>query len=186
MTTDIQKSDAIPCPVCDGAGKVSHTYRYKPQHRNDRNSENIQRLSSCGLCGGTGTLAPTSLDEWQQLQVHPTCPTCKGQGGRYFWTWAESESGTRKVYSFEPCSLCAGKQHVLPEQLAQYERERRKLRFWGVGCTVVFVVVGLFVLTQVISLVMARTPWLQCCAPPHVVFVTGLFMVMHKWGWLSL
>ncbi|MBA3869155.1 MAG: hypothetical protein H0X30_08375 [Anaerolineae bacterium] len=183
MTSATELLKPLICPECDGTGKVSHTYKYKPQHRSDVHVENIERHEVCSLCSGAGYISQESLDAWQRIQADPVCPVCNGQGGKYFWLWDESESGTRKQFAFEPCSLCHGHKHITPEQLVLHERERRTLRFWGVGCTLLVVVGGLFVVTNVISIVLARTPWIQCCAPPHVVFVTGMIVISRKMGW---
>ncbi len=185
MTDALQIIDPLTCPVCSGTGNESHIYRYKPQHRSDPNSEDIQRADVCRLCHGTGRVTQAILDQWQQVQAYPVCPLCKGLGGKYYWSWDESETGTRKSYMFEPCSLCKGETHIAPSELAVYDRDRRKLRFWGVGCTVLIVIGGLFAATQVIYLLLARTPWAQCCAPPHVIFVSGLIVVSRKMGWFQ-
>ncbi|MBI1278499.1 MAG: hypothetical protein GC179_10265 [Anaerolineaceae bacterium] len=185
MTDTLQIIDPLTCPVCGGTGRETHTYRYKPQHRSDLNNEDIQRADVCRLCLGVGQVTQEVSDNWKQVQAYPVCPLCKGSGGKHFWTWDEGETGTRKSYLFEPCSLCQGETHIAPGELAVYNRDRRKLRFWGVGCTVVVVIGGLFTATQLVYLVMARTPWVQCCAPPHVVFVTGMIVLSRKMGWFQ-
>jgi hypothetical protein len=185
MTSAIQVAYPLTCPVCGGTGKETHIYRYKPQHRSDPNSEDIERSETCKLCHGTGRVSQSDLHTWRQVQAYPVCPLCKGSGGKYFWSWNETETGTRKRYVFEPCSLCKGEQHISPEQLAVHNHERRKLRFWGVGCTVLVVVGGLFLATQLIYLLLARTPWVQCCAPPHMIFVGGMILLSRKMGWNS-
>jgi hypothetical protein len=181
MTSELLKTPN--CPQCSGTGKVSHTYKYKPQHRSDTHVENIERRETCSLCGGLGQVSQEVIDTWQQLQANPVCLVCNGEGGKYFWLWDEFETGTRKAFVFEPCSLCHGAKHITPEQLMVHERERRKLRFWGLGCTLVVVIGGLFAVTQVVSVLMLHTPWIQCCAPPHVVFVTSMIIVSRKMGW---
>ena len=183
MTSAIEYHQPLTCPQCGGAGKVSHTYKYKPQHRSDTQVENIERREVCSLCNGAGQVTQDVMDAWEREQANPVCPVCKGEGGKYFWFWDEDKTGTRKQFAFEPCSLCNGKRHVSAEQLMVYERERRKLRFWGVGCTAMVVVGGLFAVTQVVSILLARTPWIQCCAPPHVVFVSGIIVISRKMGW---
>jgi hypothetical protein len=183
MTSALEIHQPLTCPQCDGTGKVSHIYKYKPQHRSDTNVEDIERREVCPLCNGAGEVTQEALDVWKRQQSKPICPVCKGEGGKYFWFWDEDKTGTRQQFAFEPCSLCNGGKHISSEQLAQYERERRRLRFWGVGCTVMVVVGGLFAVTQVVSLVMYKTPFIQCCAPPHVVFVSGMIVVSHKMGW---
>ena len=183
MTSAIEYHQKLICPYCDGAGKVAHIYKYKPQHRSDRNVENIERRDVCLLCNDVGQITQEAMDGWQLAQANPVCPACKAEGGKYFWSWDEAETGTRKHFAFEPCSLCKDEKHISPDQFALYNRERRKLRFWGVGCTLLVVVGGLFALTQVVSILLARTPWVQCCAPPHVIFVTGMIVISHKMGW---
>ena len=183
MTSAIELSNELTCPSCAGTGKVVHTYKYKPQHRSDIQVENIERRDMCPVCNGVGQLTTDEIKLWKQVAGDPVCPVCNGEGGKYFWSWYEGETGTRKQFVFEPCSLCAGTQHISPEQFALHERERRKLRFWGVGCTFVVVVGGLFVVTQGVSILLARTPFLQCCAPPHVVFVSGMIVMSRKMGW---
>ncbi len=183
MTSAIEHHQPLICPQCGGTGKVSHTYQYKPQHRSDTNSENIKRHEVCSLCSGIGHVTQEVMDVWQREQANPVCPACRGEGGKYFWSWVEAETGTRKQFAFEPCLLCHGHKHVTPEQMAVNERERRKLRFWGVGCTVLVVVGGLFAVTQVVSILLARTPWIQCCAPPHVVLMSGMIVISRKMGW---
>lgn len=183
MTTTIEFIQILTCPHCNGTGQVLHTYTYKPQHRGDSHVEIIERREVCSLCSGLGAITQEVLATWQQVQASPICPLCMGKGGKHFWSWDEAESGTRKRFAFEPCSICHGKSHISLDLLAQYEHERRKLRFWGVGCTLLVVVGGFFVLTQVVSILLARTPWLQCCAPPHVVFVTGIIVTSYKMGW---
>lgn len=173
----------LQCPLCGGAGKVVHSYRYRPQQRSDTHIENIERSTICSLCAGEGQITQAAMAGWIRLQANPLCPACKAEGGRYFWTWDETSAGTGKAYHFEPCSLCHGDKHVSSDQLALHARQQQKLRFWGIGCTLVFVVVGLLGATQVVSLLMARTPWIQCCAPPHVVVVTGLIVLSRKMGW---
>jgi hypothetical protein len=183
MTSATDLIQTLTCPQCSGTGKVSHIYKYKPQHRSDTNVENIERREVCPLCSGAGQVSQGVMDAWQHEQANPVCPVCKGEGGKYFWAWDEAENGTRKQFIFEPCSLCKGAKHISPDQLAVYERERRKLRFWGVGCTLVFVIGGLFAVTEVVSLLVYHTPWVQCCAPPHVVFGTVMIVMSRKMGW---
>lgn len=184
MTTDLQPQDSLTCPLCAGVGKITQTYKYKPQHRSDMHNETIQRLEDCPLCKGAGEVSQTIMDEWLTMQANPVCPLCKDQGGKRFWSWEEDGTGTRKVYTFEPCALCKGKQHISPDQLAVHARERRRLQFWGVGCTLLVVVGGIFIATQLVSVAMAQTPLLQCCAPPHIVFVTGMMVLSRKMRWL--
>jgi RecJ-like exonuclease len=184
MTSAGELLKTLTCPQCAGTGKVSHTYKYKPQHRSDTNVENIERQDVCSLCSGLGQTTQEVVDTWERTQANPVCPLCKGEGGKYFWSWDEGEMGTRKHFTFEPCSLCKGQKHISPEDLTTYDRERRKLRFWGVGCTLLVVVVGLFAVTQVVSILLLHTPWIQCCAPPHVVFVTSMIVISRKIGWI--
>lgn len=182
MTQDLQNVDGQPCPACGGSGKVSRTYHYKAQTRSNHLKEDLDRATSCNLCAGIGLVDTRIHADWKVLQDQPVCPACKGVGGKYTWSWDELDTGTHKKFSFEPCTVCTGKQHLTQSQLANYERERRKLRFWGVGCTVLFVVVAIFVITRVTSLFVTRTPWIQCCAPPHVVLISGLVFASRRWG----
>gem|GEM_PF-6655104 len=184
MTAEMQPSKRIICPACAGKGQEAHIYSFKSRRRNDAPEGQLRRLQTCAVCGGEGWVNQAALDAWTQVQALPECPVCKGQGGKYYWEWVESETGTRKQFYFEACSLCGGAKHVRPEQMAAHERERRKIRLWGVGCAAVAVVGGLFAVTQVVSLVVYQTPWVQCCAPPHIVFVSSSLLMTRGIRWL--
>jgi hypothetical protein len=179
----IQEHDSLICPACNGAGKLRATYIYKPQSRHDYGGENIERFERCFLCGGenNGRISKARFAEWEQAQE---CPACKGQGGKWFWSWLEDEHGTSKDFTFAPCNLCAGHRRVSAAQLESHRQQTKNLRFWGVGCTVVGVVGGIFIATQLLSAVVRGTPWLQCCPLPGFVTLVLMTLIILKDGLL--
>ncbi len=184
MAAPIQVSKQHTCPVCEGKGQETHDYVFEEKRRNELPQEYLKRSQQCSLCAGAGKIDQTALEAWQYLQSLPVCPVCKGAGGKYFWSWDEGETGTRKQFYYTRCALCDGAQHVTPEQLTAHERERRRIRFWGVGCGTVAIIGGLFAVTQVVSLLVYQTPWVQCCAPPHIVFVSSILLMTRGIRWL--
>lgn len=181
--SDIQVEDHVACPLCHGSGKLRETYVYKSENRYDYGGENVQRTETCFLCVETpGRVSSEQKLHWEQMQL---CPICKGSGGKRFWSWVEGEQGTSKDFAFTPCNLCRGQRRVTQVQLEAHEQQNSKLRFWGVGCTAGMVIVGLFLVTQLLTAVVRGTPWFQCCPLPS--FLTPAVMmlpIMMKARWL--
>lgn len=172
--SDIQADNHVVCPVCDGSGKLRETYVYKSQNRYDYDGENIQRSENCFLCmENTGRISTEKKAQWDQMQL---CPICKGTGGKRFWSWVEDEQGTSKDFTFTPCNLCQGQRRVTVAQLETHQRQNFNLRFWGIGCTTLAVIGGLFLTTQFVTAVVKGTPWFQCCPLPS--FLTPALVLL--------
>ncbi len=135
----------------------------------------------CWFCQGEKVLTPAQQAEWQRLQAMPICPVCQGTGGKRTWSWVETDEGTRKAFDVAVCLLCQGQRHVTPEQVEANELEKWRLRVWGVGCTVLAVGIGLCAVTQVLTLLIGRTPWAQCCTPPHLLFPAAAWLGYQGW-----
>jgi RecJ-like exonuclease len=162
------------CPVCNGSGKLGETYVYKSQNRYDYDGENIRRSEVCFLCVQTpGHLSSEQKSQWEHMQL---CPICKGSGGKRFWSWVEDEQRTNKDFTFTACSLCHGQRRVTNIQLEGHRRQNFNLRFWGISCTTVVVIGGLFVVTQFLTAVVKGMPWFQCCPLPS--FLTPVAVLL--------
>lgn len=168
LKKDMQSAKDDTCPVCGGAGKIEEVYAFKPRHRYDVMGESQLHAEPCWLCGGQ-PVTREMLDEWQTLQRYPVCPSCGGTGGKRWWTWGETEGEPEQVFTYTPCKLCGGKQHVSPEVKQDYERQRRIIQF---GTLFVVLVVGFFGLwgaTALVSVVLRQTPAIFCCPLPQFV-----------------
>lgn len=166
-----QIENTITCPVCDEAGQVIEQYPYKTQHKYDAGGQVIEHPEPCWLCGGEheGRITPQQYDGWQRLEAQPVCPLCNGTGGKRYWSWQETGKGSQKLFSYTPCRLCHGKRHVSQEQVYAHEREKQQLRFWGVGCTALVVVIAIVGATQLLTALLNGTPWFRCCPAPGLI-----------------
>ncbi len=168
---DNQLENTIACPVCDGMGQVKESYPYKTQHKYDAGGQVIVHSELCWFCGGEhgGLITPGQFEMWKALEAQPVCPLCNGTGGNRSWRWQETEKGSRKEFSYTPCRLCHGKRYVSQEQIYAHEREKQQLRFWGIGCTALFVVVAIVGATQLLTALLNGTPWFRCCPAPGLI-----------------
>jgi hypothetical protein len=172
MESDNQSIEAmISCPVCSGTGSITETYPYRTQHKYDGGGKSFQHAERCWLCGGEngGRITPEQHEEWLKYETYPTCPLCNGTGGKRYWSWQEDEHGSHKAFTFTRCRLCQGKRKVSPEKVFQYNREKQQLRFWGVGCTALIVVLIVVGATQGLTALLNGTPWLRCCPAPGLI-----------------
>jgi hypothetical protein len=161
----------ITCPVCNGAGQVREAYAYRTQHKYDGGAQVIQHAETCWLCGGenNGHITRQQHDEWLRFEENPVCPLCNGTGGRRYWSWLEGEQGSQKTFSFTPCRVCGGRRHVSPERVYAFEREKQQLRFWGLGCAALVVVVVIVGATRLLTALLNGTPWFRCCPMPGFI-----------------
>lgn len=177
MTTDPHSlENVVLCPVCDGLGERYESYPYKQQNRYEPEGMALQHRETCWLCDGQKHITREQQAEWELVQSYEVCPACSGKGGKRYWKWQES----RKAFTFEPCKVCEGKCRASPAAIILHNQERRKLQVWGIGCTTVVVVGGLFIISQILTLLVRGTPILNCCpgAAPFipVAIVFGSFV----------
>jgi hypothetical protein len=126
--------------------------------------------------GGEGSISPSAYEAWRcQQHDRVICPACGGNRGKRFWSWDESDHGLKPQFTLELCALCGGEGRVLPQVRQTHEREKRRIRFWGVGCTLVAVVGGIWMSTTILSLILGNTPLLTCCPPPQALFSLIVF-----------
>jgi hypothetical protein len=169
------------CPVCAGKRKLPQMYSYHGGgSRRDPVAEQVERLDPCWACDGAGVLTAQMLAEIQSRLQLALCPQCQGRGGVYSWYWVEREGSTQKQFVHEPCRLCAGRRHVTQAQIEAHELEKWRLRIYGFGCFALLVLGGIIGITQVLTILLGVTPWVQCCSPPNVIFTTGMI------GWIVL
>lgn len=111
-----------------------------PQQKGAKVRIYFERLTVCPLCGGKGTLSPTT--NWQ------ICPTCGGKGRKkkvkadilsehILYTRCPDCSGRGKIPT-EPCPRCEGKGRVKKRQKIELKipprlREGEKMVLKGLG-----------------------------------------------------
>lgn len=161
------------CPVCAGNGRIKESYQYQVRHPHDIGGQPLEQFEVCWLCEGAsgGRVTEQQQHAWEVFQGYAACPQCEGNGGKRSWVW---EEGGERIFTLMPCRLCAGKRRVSPEQMQAHERERRALRLYGVGCSLLGFVVVVFGATYGLSLVVKGTPWLQCCPLPGFAIPAGI------------
>lgn len=174
--TALEPAERIRCPVCDGSGGIEQFYQFKPRHKYDYAGGGEKHAETCPVCEGEGSLSASAYEVWQKQQHEKvTCPACSGNRGKRSWSWNESDRGLSRQFKLEPCALCGGVGQVLPTVRQTHEREKQRIRFWGVGCTLVVVIGGIWISTTVLSLILTNTPLLICCPSPHTLFSVMAF-----------
>jgi len=174
MANDSQRiENTRTCPVCEGRGKTQERYLYKQQHRYDTGGSEVFHNETCWLCGGANGITRDVYASWEAVESYAPCPACNSAGGKRFWDWQES----RKRFTFEPCRVCEGKRRASPAAIALHNRERRRLQVWGIGCTALVVIGGLFIATYGANVLVRGTPWMICCPSPGLVLPGVMLLV---------
>jgi hypothetical protein len=186
MTTALEPVERIRCPACSGTGTIEQFYPFKPRHQYDYAGSGEKHVEACPVCAGEGSISPSAYEAWRRQQRdRVVCPVCGGNRGKRSWSWDESNHGLKQQFTLEPCALCGGEGWVLPQVRQTHEREKQRIRLWGVGCTLVAVVGGIWMSTTILSLILGNTPLLMCCPPPQALFsliVVGVVAGRHRLG----
>lgn len=171
MPTMLEPTEHIRCPACDGTGGIEQFFPFKPRHKYDYAGSGEKHTETCPVCEGQGDISRSAHEAWQRRQREQViCPACGGNRGKRSWSWDESDHGLTQQFRLVLCALCGGQGRVLPAVRQTHDREKRRIRFWGIGCTLVAVVGGIWIGTTLLSLILGNTPLLTCCPSPHTMF----------------